>query len=93
MPLHLLCGALFSLALTDVSGLRIWAPTEQGSYETSQSSIELAGVMSLPQPIRKLEWETSRGARGSIEPEPYWRTGPIPLAFGENWVGVTATDE
>lgn len=93
MPLHLLCGALFSLALTDVSGLRIWQPTEQDRYETSQPSIELAGVMSLPQPIRKLEWETSRGARGSIEPASYWRSGPIPLAFGENWVGVTATDE
>jgi hypothetical protein len=93
MPLHLVCGALLALALTDASGLRIWAPTEQDSFETSQPGIELAGVMSLPQPIRKMEWETSRGARGSIEPAPYWHTGPIPLAPGENWVSVTATDE
>ena len=65
MAFHLLCGALLSFALAHVSGLRIWAPTEQDSYETSQPTIELAGVLSLPQPIRKLEWETSRGARGS----------------------------
>jgi hypothetical protein len=29
---------------TNVSGLQIWHPTDQGSYETSQSGIELAGV-------------------------------------------------
>jgi len=93
MAFHLLCGALLSFALAHASGLRIWAPTEQDRYETSQPTIELAGVLSLPQPIRKLEWETSRGARGSIQPASYWRSGPIPLTPGENWVAVTATDE
>ena len=93
MPLYLLCAALLAFAQTDLSGLRISAPTGLDSYETSQPTIELAGVLSLPQPIHKLEWETSRGARGSIQPASYWRTGPIPLTPGENWVAVTATDE
>jgi hypothetical protein len=29
---------------TNVSGLQIWHPTDQGSHETSQSGIELAGA-------------------------------------------------
>jgi hypothetical protein len=56
-------------SLSYLPGLRIWAPTGQDRYETSQPSIELAGVMSLAQPIRKLEWETSRGGGSNAGPQ------------------------
>lgn len=74
----------------------IQQPTNQTSYTTDQSSINLAGTASDANSIQSVTWSNSQGDGGSITSVTgnyaNWSISALPLQEGLNQITITATD-
>ncbi len=70
----------------------ITSPTTGGSYETSSSSVGLAGSASDNVGVKQVSWTNSRGGSGTAYGTTNWSVRRIRLYSGDNTISVTAKD-
>ncbi len=92
------------LALAQPDGLALTiaspAPDQNSSIFTRQAPLQLQGAARGAAGIVKVTWESFYGFGDSATVEPdgflslnaHWKTGPIGLRPGANWIKVTALD-
>lgn len=77
-------GAEVSLAIT--------TPLSSTEMDTTDTSVNLAGVAASDLGIYKVSWSNDRGSKGTASGTDSWQTGSIGLELGENRITVKAED-
>lgn len=78
---------------TEAPVVSITSPTNSGSYESAESSINLSGAASDNTEITQVLWtNTSAGGGGTASGKENWYVPSITLSDGENAITVTAYD-
>jgi len=77
---------------TQNPSITITSPTSSSTYNTSNSTISIAGTASDNIAITQVTWSNNQGGSGSASGTTNWSALNINLAYGENVVTVIARD-
>lgn len=77
---------------TTPPSVAITAPTNQPTYSTTATTVDLAGTASDNIGVTSVSWTNNRGGSGTCTGTTSWSATAIPLQPGDNLITVTATD-
>lgn len=72
--------------------VNITSPSADGSFETTSSSVSLAGEASDDVGVAAVYWETDDGRSGTATGSTNWQIAAIPVSPGDTEITVTAED-
>lgn len=85
-------GVAYSAPDTTPPAVTISSPTVNGSYETAEPTIQLAGTTADDSQISEVRWSSSSGVGGTASGTTNWTIPDITLQEGSNTITVTAKD-
>jgi len=86
-------GILYSSVDLKTPTIEFLTPTNADSYDSSDASLNMAGIASDDMEVSTVSWDSSHGASGMATGTTNWVISEIPLTEGENIITVTATDK